>query len=324
MERCLMRRALCVGIDEYGDSSLRGCVSDVTNVASVLGLHQDGSPNFDCRLLTAPLGAGTEIVTRSILREHVAKLFKDPAEIALLYFSGHGTVNNLDGYLVTQDAKRYDEGVAMAEILKLANGSNADEVVILLDCCFSGSLGNPPTVDNAKALLREGLSILTASRGDQPSVEVAGGGVFTSLVIDALEGGAADLLGSVTAPAIYAYIEAALGAWEQRPLFKSHLSRLLSLRHCIPPIDRSILRYLPTLFPLPAEDISLDPSFELTVPGHDPNNVAIFRKLQALNRVHLVVPIDAPHMYEAAMQSKGCRLTPSGRYYWRLARDARI
>ncbi len=319
-----MRRALCVGIDEYGDSSLRGCVSDATSMATVLGRHQDGSPNFDCRLLTAPLGAGVEIVTRPLLREHLARLFKDPAEIALLHFSGHGTVNNLDGYLVSQDAKIYDEGVAMAEILKLANESNAREVVILLDCCFSGSLGNPPAVDNARALLREGLSILTASRGDQPSVEVAGGGVFTSLVVDALEGGAADLLGSVTAPAIYAYIEAALGAWEQRPLFKSHVSRLLSLRCCIPPIDRSILRDLPKLFPLPAEDIPLDPSFEPTAQANDHNKVALFSKLQALNRVHLVVPIDAPHMYEAAMQSKGCRLTPSGRYYWRLARDARI
>ena len=319
-----MRRALCVGIDEYRNSLLRGCVSDATNIASVLQRHQDGSPNFDCRILAAPLGGGADIVTRSILRERVEQLFKDPAEIALLYFSGHGTVNNLDGYLVTQDAAKYDEGVAMAEILKLANGSNAGEVVIFLDCCFSGSLGNPPLVDNAKALLREGLSILTASRGDQPSVEVAGGGVFTSLVLDALEGGAADILGSVTAPAIYAYIEAALGAWQQRPLFKSHVSRLLPLRHCIPPIDRSILRDLPTLFPLPAEDISLDPSFEPTSSGADHNKVAIFKRLQALNRVHLVVPVNTPHMYEAAMQSKACRLTPSGRYYWRLARDARI
>jgi hypothetical protein len=29
-------------------------------------------------------------------------------------------------------------------------------------------------------------------------------------------------------------------------------------------------------------------------------------------------------MYDAAMQSTACRLTPSGRYYWRLAKDGRI
>jgi hypothetical protein len=233
-------------------------------------------------------------------------------------------VNNLDGYMVRQDASKYDEGVAMSDALKWANESRASEVVILIDCCFSGALGNPPAVNNARAFLREGISILTASRGDQPSVETGGGGLFTSLLVDALEGGAADILGSVTAPAVYAYVEAALGAWDQRPLFKAHVARLLALRRCKPPIDLAILRKLPELFPLPAADRPLDPSYERTSPAADEAQVAIFRELQSLSRIHLVAPVDADHMYDAAMQSKACRLTPSGRYYWRLARGNRI
>jgi len=67
------------------------------------------------------------------------------------------------------------------------------------------------------------VSLLTASRGEQVSVEDAGGGIFTSLVVDALQGGAADILGDVTAPSVYAYLEAALGAWDQR-----HYSNLMS------------------------------------------------------------------------------------------------
>ena len=319
-----MRRALCVGIDNYASVPLRGCVSDAKNVGNILGSHHDGAPNFDCRLLTSPQGGSADAVTRSILREQLELLFRDPAELALFHFSGHGTVNNLGGYLVTVEAMKFDEGVAMTDVLKLANDSKADEVVILLDCCYSGSFGNAPAVDNSKALLREGVSILTASRGDQPSVEAGGGGVFTSLVLSALEGGAADVLGAVTAPAIYAYVEAALGAWDQRPLFKSHVSRVLSLRNCTPPIERQILRDLPALFPLPAEDLPLDPSFEPLSPAPDPGNVAIFARLQALSRVFLVMPVDAPHMYYAAMTSRSCRLTPSGLYYWRLANDARI
>jgi hypothetical protein len=43
-----------------------------------------------------------------------------------------------------------------------------------------------------------------------------------------------------------------------------------------------------------------------------------------LNRVYLVVPAGAEHMYDAAMQSKACRLTAAGRYFWRLAKDERI
>ena len=285
--------------------------------------NQDGSPNFDCRLLTAPAGTAG-LITRRVLLEHLEQLLKDPAEVALLHFSGHGTVNNLDGYLVTQDAAAYNEGVAMADVLKLANDSGAREVVILLDCCFSGVLGNPPAIDNSRALLREGVCILTAGRGDQPSVETEGGGVFTSLVVDALNGGAADLLGSVSAPAVYAFVEAALGAWDQRPLFKAHVSQVLPLRKCIPPIELAILRNVPTLFPLPAEDFALDPSYEPSSPTADPAHVALFGQLQALNRVHLVTPVGVPHPYEAAMNSTACRLTPSGRYYWRLASDGRI
>jgi hypothetical protein len=53
-------------------------------------------------------------------------------------------------------------------------------------------------------------------------------------------------------------------------------------------------------------------------------NEASFEDLQALNRVHLVVPFGADHMYDAAVQSQACRLTQSGRYYWRLAKNGRI
>jgi hypothetical protein len=212
----------------------------------------------------------------------------------------------------------------MHDVLEMANDSKSDEVVIFLDCCHSGHIGGVPAIDNMKALLRDGISILTASRGGQVSVEANGAGLFTSLVGDALEGGAADLLGNVTAPAIYALVEAALGAWDQRPLFKAHVSTVISLRKCNPPIDRAILREIPDLFPVPAEDFPLLPEFESTCQNVDDDKNKILCKLQALNRVHLVVPIGVEHMYEAAMQSKACQLTATGRYYWRLAKDNRI
>lgn len=319
-----MRRALCVGIDLYPFGALRGCVSDAERIATLLANHEDGSPNFECRTIVAPNDGGHEVVTRPKLKQAIEQLFKDKAEIALFHFSGHGTENNLGGYLVTQDAKGYDEGVAMSDVLKLANDSKADEVVILLDCCHSGSVGNAAVIDNTKALLREGVSILTASRSDQVSVESSGGGLFTSLVGDALEGAAADLLGDVSAPAIYAFVEGALGAWDQRPLFKSHVSKVIPLRRCNPPIDAAVLRELPVLFPVPAEDVPLSPEFEATCAHADDAKNKVFCKLQALNRVYLVVPVDALHMYDAAMQSKACRLTASGRYYWRLAKGNRI
>jgi hypothetical protein len=318
-----MRRALCVGIDAYPFGELRGCVADAERMAALLAKHEEGEPNFECRKMVAPVGGASDIVTRSKLKRAIEQLLNAKAEVALLHFSGHGTENNLGGFLVTQDAKSYDEGVAMVDVLTMANDSKADEVVIL-DCCHSGHCGNVPGIDNMKALLRDGVSILTASRGDQVSVEANGSGLFTSLVGDALEGGASDLLGNVTAPAIYARVEAALGAWDQRPLFKAHVSTVVPLRKCNPPIETSILRELPTLFPLPAEDVALTPEFEATCATVDEAKRKMFIKLQALNRVYLVVPVGVDHMYEAAMQSKACRLTAAGRYYWRLAKDNRI
>lgn len=316
-----MRRALCIGIDQYSFGLLQGCVSDAESISSIISTHDDGSPNFDCRELTAPLGTSDTQITKAHLREAISGLFGGRVDVALLHFSGHGTVNNLDGYLVTQDAEKYDAGVPMDEVLRMANQSQAAEVVILLDCCHAGAFGNPPDIDNSRATLREGVSILTASRDNQPSVEVDGGGLFSSLVADALQGGAADILGNVTAPSIYSYVDAALGAWQQRPLFKSHVSQLTALRKCNPPIDRAILRNLPKLFPLPAEDLPLDPSYEPTSRNADPVRVSDFEHLQALNRVRLVIPCDCDHMYDAAVSSHSCRLTHSGRYYWRLAND---
>jgi hypothetical protein len=286
-----------------------------------LEAHEDGSPNFDCRRLLAPVGGPADVIGRAELRKAVKDLFAQPAEVALLHYSGHGTANDLDGYLVTQDAKNYDEGLAMSEVLKMANGSKTNEVVILLDCCHSGNLGSLPAIDNSKTMLREGVSILTASRSDQVSVEEGGAGLFSSLASDALEGGAADVRGDVTAPAIYAFVEGALGAWDQRPLFKSHVSQAMSLRRCTPPIAVSILRDLPNLFPLPAEDFPLSPEHEPSFGKCVQEKTLVFEKLVALSKVHLLVPVGAPHMYNAAMDSKRCRLTASGRYYWRLARN---
>lgn len=315
-----MRRALIVGIDEYSFAPLAGCVTDAETIGEFLARNYDGSPNFDVRLLTAP----GDTVTRAGLRQAIEELFKHEADIALLYFSGHGTENNLGGYLVTPDAAAYDEGVALTDVLTWANGSKVREVLILLDCCHSGALGAIPTIDNEKAHLREGVSILTASRSTQAAMESAGMGVFTALVAAALDGGAADVMGRVTVAGVYAYVDESLGPWDQRPLFKSHVSTLVSLRQAEPSIDVAILRQLPEWFPDPDAHFVLDPSFEPDAEPHDEDHERTFGCLQRCRAAKLVEPVDEEHMYYAAMNSKSCRLTPLGRHYWRLANEGRI
>jgi uncharacterized caspase-like protein len=316
-----MRRALLVGIDDYPSAPLTGCVNDAEAMERLLGRHDHGGVNFDTQLLTSD----QERVTRARLREAVDELFADPAEVALLYFSGHGTENDLGGYLVTSDADLYDEGVSLSDVLALANrATHITEVAIIVDSCHSGWLGTVPAIDNAHASLREGLSILSASRSSQASLEEGDHGVFTELVCSALDGGAADILGNVSVASIYAYVDQAFGAWDQRPLFKSHVSRMLSLRTAKPAIDIGVLRRLPEWFESPDAEFSLSPRNEPTAKPADSEAEATFRWLQRCNRVKLVEPIDEEDMYYAAINSTGCRLTALGRFYWKLADDGRI
>lgn len=315
-----MRRALVVGIDDYPWAPLMGCVADATAVAGVLRSHADGSPNFDSQVLTAP----AQVISRATLRERIDALFGAPADIALLYFSGHGTENNLGGYLVTPDAHRYDEGVPMSDVLTLANRSRAAEVVIILDCCNSGALGQVPAIDNDQAMLREGRTVLAASRAAEAAVEVDGRGLFTTLLCDALAGGASDPVGNVTVASVYAYVDQSLGAWEQRPLFKSHVSTLSPIRRNEPAVPLDILRQLPKWFPQADSVFPLDPSYEPEAEPRDPDHEGVFANLQRCRAARLVEPDGEEHMYWAAMHFRGCRLTALGRHYWRLAESGRI
>ena len=55
-----------------------------------------------------------------------------------------------------------------------------------------------------------------------------------------------------------------------------------------------------------------------------PENMRKFAVLQRYNRLNLGVPVGAPHMWHAAMQSKTCKLTVLGKHYRRLVERQRI
>jgi hypothetical protein len=50
----------------------------------------------------------------------------------------------------------------------------------------------------------------------------------------------------------------------------------------------------------------------------------VFAELQQCNRQGLVMPVDTLHMYNAALESKACKLTALGAHYRRLAELNRI
>lgn len=317
-----MRKALVVGIDYYNQiNALFGCVNDAHSVKSVLERNSDGTVNFDVKLLT---GTGpAEIVTRSVLRTAAQELFSGDSEIALFYFAGHGHIESTGGYLCASDCVTGDDGVALGDILTFANGSRARNKIIILDSCHSGIAGNrTPTEQHAE--LSEGLTILTASTAEQYATEENGGGIFTGLLVDALGGAAGNLVGNVTPGSVYAHIDQSLGPWDQRPVFKTNVKSFVSLRQVQAPINLSDLRRITEFFPSPGFEFPLDPGYEPESGNPDPAKTQILAILQKFNRVNLVVPVGATHMYHAAMGSKSCKLTVLGEHYRRLVARNRI
>lgn len=173
------------------------------------------------------------------------------------------------------------------------------------------------------AFINEGVTILTASRKNQPSMDEGDWSTFTKLFVDALNGVAANLLGDVSPGSVYAHIAQSLGAWEQRPIFKTNVKNFVCLRKVQPPISLTDLRKITELF-TDGFEFKLNPTFEPESENPDKENTEKFALLQKYNRVNLVVPVDAPHMYHAAMNSKSCKLTVVGEYYWQLVKEKRI
>ncbi len=315
-----MRRALLVGINDYPHSPLRGCVPDALRMEEVFATHENGDENFNCDMLIS----SEEEITRPLLRASIQKLFNHQKGTALLYFSGHGASTVSGTFLVTQDRKTDDVGISLREIITIANDSKADEVIIILDCCHAGGAGNVISIQDRKAILREGVSILAAARDDQYSYEREGKGIFTSIVYEAMMGGAADIQGKVTLSGIYYSADMMLNAWKQRPVFKSHVSHMISLRDCKPKIPTDILRKLPNYFSGDKTGIPLSPNYLEETTGNRSGLSKVMAHLRQYNANGLLVPIGANSLQEAAFYNKECELTALGKYYRELAIKNRL
>lgn len=321
------RKALVVGIDDYCKCPLNGCCNDSEAIKVLLSKHENGGPNFEVR-------QKNNIRTKGELKRLIQECFSGDADVALFYYSGHGHIDFIGGYLVTPDYCDDDYGVSLQDVLTIANNSKCKERIIILDSCYSGFMGSISTQGQNTSVINEGVTILTASRSNETSSETGGHGVFTSLLIEALEGRAADVTGHITVGSIYAFIDKALGTWDQRPVFKTNVTRFTSLRNVEPQVDIKIIRKLADYFPSDAIEYDLNPSFEPTnsnevdhkviEPYAIPENVEIFKNLQKLEGVGLIVPVGEEHMYYAAMNSKSCKLTALGKQYWRLVKENKI
>lgn len=334
------RTALVIGIDTYKSAGdLKGCVADAIKIAALFEYHENKERNMDVVLRTSN---NTQLVQKRSLLIDIAKLFSNSSlELAVLYFAGHGYTEPVTGetYLVTTDggADAMDWGIPLSTILRMANTSTARSSLIILDCCHSGSMGKISAIDSTNdiSILAHGVSIITASKENELAIEYGTHGLFTALLIDGLEGAAADVTGVVKPAALYTLIDQALTTHEQRPLYKAVVDSQIELRRITPIINLVVLRklaseYFPSdataYYSLGPEDEPDRGDFEeqykhIKVDG---KRVKAYRDLQACAKLGLVVPDGYPHMWDAAMHKTGCILTALGRYYWKLGKRNRI
>lgn len=322
-----MKKALVVGLNHYPDHELHWCDNDAMAISTAMESNGDGSPNFEVMQII-------DTCTKDQLFDAITRLFADDADVALLYFSGHGSDQN-GGYLVTTDFMSGSLGVKMEDVLELANESKCKNKVIILDCCFAAKMGESLLVNN-KTVLGEGVTIMAASQTWQSSMEDSAvkHSIFTALLIQGLNGGAADISGNITPASLYSFVDQSLGAWQQRPVFKTNISQFLPIRTINAKVPKEILRRISKYFVNPTDEFKLDPSYEFTntpniehnivMPYANEDHVTVFKDLQLFESVGLIEPVGTEHMYFAAMESKSCKLTALGLHYWKLSKDRRF
>lgn len=327
-----MRKALLIGIDNYPlGNKLSGCVNDVNALAPLLERNGNGDVLFDVKKMP-------DVQSSREAMNAIEQLFAGDEEMVLFYFSGHGYDNPHGTELVFPDSivdRSIYNGIKLNDILELAKKSRVKNKVFILDSCFAGAMGDI-AVESSDSILYPGVTILSACRKDQTSAEINCGGIFTRRLCQALNGSAAAVDGTITLGSIYTYIDSMFGSWEQRPVFKTNVSQFVAFRKVKPRVPLAIIRNITSFFKNINDEYKLDPSYEETNspkysdryknvdPIASPYHIEILKKLQKLESIGLVEPVNEEHMYWAVMNFGSCRLTNLGKHYWNLVNANRI
>jgi Caspase domain len=206
-------RALLIGnstypADEHNLQALKGPVKDIAAVNRALADSATGLfADADVTLLP-------EVTSARAIRA-MGRFFGAAArdDVLLLYFSGHGKLDQAGRlHLCMQDTETTDllaTAVSSARINEFADASHASNIVIVLDCCFSGAFRG---ADLGDAVAGPGRYVLTSCRGTQLANDATvenSTSHFTQHLVEGLLGAAADHDGDgyVSFSELYAYVD---------------------------------------------------------------------------------------------------------------------
>jgi hypothetical protein len=199
------------------------------------------------------------------VRPIISRFFTDknikPKDTLIFYFSGHGIPDGTgEHYLATSDIDPdapWDNGFSFEDLKKMMNRSNSRRIIVILDCCYSGSArlegkgvkGEESTARLGREAIEqtianrlppgEGRCILASSLAYQESFQMKKLGqslLFTYYLLEGLKGAggqSADDNGNVTPESLSNYVFDKIMSLDpppkQKPIKKLETSGLIIL-----------------------------------------------------------------------------------------------
>jgi len=198
----MAKYALLIGIGEYeeGLDSLQSPIANVSALAEVLADPERGGFDEVTPLINCD---------RSTLSETIEMFFKgrDPKDLLLLFFSGHGVKNkHRELYFAATNTRKIRKelletsALAAAQVSRWIKDSAAESQVVILDCCFSGAFGDLQAMDDRSVdveaqLGAEGRVVLTSTVSTSYGFEAKDSelSIYSYYLVEGLSSGAADL-----------------------------------------------------------------------------------------------------------------------------------
>ncbi|MGH1396809.1 MAG: caspase family protein, partial [Trichormus sp.] len=231
----MARYALVIGIAKYDNfNNLPKTVNDAGHITHLLREHG----RFNVQPLPGKLIESENIwqvnpdkkLTGKELGQalRVFLLEKAKGAEALIYFAGHGfeatsLTGEPKGYLATSDcSKDGQNAIAFDDFNTLISKSQLSSLVVLLDCCYAGSLLERSLINSSFPVFnsKTDYCLITASRAFERAREDGEGGIFTQAVLKGLASSQADeKTGEINVNDLISFISRELKDSGQEPIY---------------------------------------------------------------------------------------------------------
>ena len=266
------RKALIIGISDYTNlQQLDFCKNDGTEIYKVLS-----SLGYEVSDKNKLVGEAKGEKVKDAIYDFFDDIRNIPDDTLLFYYSGHG-VPDVDGdmYLASSDTdpdKPYRRGFSFEELTKMIQKSISTSIVVILDCCYSGSakiskgheedaakIGSTAIDEKSRKLpLGQGKYILSASQAAQEAYALETGehSIFTYYLLEGLRGNteSVDSEGNVTPQSLGKYVYKAIMSLpadkrpKQKPITRAEESGDVILASH-PGLGRKVVEAAPTTTP---------------------------------------------------------------------------